>query len=187
MQFKRNVAKAGTYWTAMCVYTHPDGTKCQQVGRKLDDDFYRALYQKIIKIDEKTLEMVEETNEQCQELEAFLEMKQRELAQTEKGIEKMLDLYEEGMITKQRFSERIVGHEKAKSELEAEIEKCKLALAAQVHLVTVEMIPNRIDEFKELWSSAISPGEQNGVYRLLIDRIVYEREGNGMMLEVLYK
>ncbi len=99
----------------------------------------------------------------------------------------MLDSYEEGMITKQRFSERISGHEKTKNELETEMEKCKLTLTAQVHWVTVEMIQNRIDEFKELWSSAISPGEQYGVYRLLIDRIVYEREGNGMMLEVLYK
>lgn len=171
----------------MCVYTHPDGTKCQQVGRKLDDDFYKALYQKIIKIDKQTLEMVEETNEQCQELEALLEVKQRELAQTEKGIEKMLDLYEDGMLTKQRFSERIGGHEKAKSELEVEIEKCKMALRAQVHLVTVEMIQSRIDEFKELWSNAITPSEQNRAYRLLIDRIVYDREENGVTLEVLYK
>ncbi len=91
------------------------------------------------------------------------------------------------MLTKQRFSERIGGHEKTKSELEVEIEKCKLALAAQVHLVTVEMIQNRIDVFKELWSSAISPSEQNRAYRLLIDRIVYDREENGVTLEVLYR
>ena len=57
-----------------------------------------------------------------------------------------------------KFSERIGGHEKAKGELEAEIAKCKLALAAQVHLMTVEMIQSRINEFKELWSSAISLG-----------------------------
>ncbi|MBU2702941.1 hypothetical protein Ga0466249_004076 [Sporomusaceae bacterium BoRhaA] len=99
----------------------------------------------------------------------------------------MLDLYEDGMITKQRFSERIGGHEKMKNELEVEIEKCKLALAAQVHLVTVEMIQNRIDEFKELWSSAITSSEQNRAYRLLIDRIVYDREEDGIILEVLYK
>lgn len=101
--------------------------------------------------------------------------------------EKMLDLYEDGMITKQRFSERIGGHEKTKNEQEAEIDKCKLALAAQVHLVTVEMIQERIDEFKELFSSAISSGEQNRAYRLLIDRIVYDREDNGVTLEILYK
>jgi len=46
MQFKRKETKKEGYWTAMCVYTYPDGTKCQQVGRKLDDDFYKALYQK---------------------------------------------------------------------------------------------------------------------------------------------
>ncbi|MBU2702942.1 hypothetical protein Ga0466249_004077 [Sporomusaceae bacterium BoRhaA] len=76
MQFKRSVTKSGKYWTAMCVYTYPDGTKCEQVGRKLDDAFYKALYQKIIRIDKQTLELVEETNEQCQELEALLEVKQ---------------------------------------------------------------------------------------------------------------
>jgi hypothetical protein len=48
------------------------------------------LYQKKIKLDKQTPELVEETNEQCQEIEALLEMKQRELAQTEKAIEKIL-------------------------------------------------------------------------------------------------
>ena len=53
--------------------------------------------------------------------------------------------------------------------------------------MTVEMIQNRIDEFKELFSSAINPSDQNREFRLLIDRIVYDREDNGLRLEVLYK
>ncbi|MDD4600313.1 MAG: recombinase family protein [Negativicutes bacterium] len=187
MQFKRRETKNGSYWTAMCVYAYPDGTKCDQVGRKLDDAFYKALYQKITKIDEQTLELVDEINEQYQELQALCEMKQKELAQTEQAIENLFELYEDGKIPKQRLSDRIAGHEKTKAELEAEIEKCKTALASQVNLVTVEMVKRRIDEFKNLWLNATDPSDQNSAFRLLIERIVYDRKDDGLRLDVLYK
>lgn len=54
MQYKRFVGKKETYWNAVCVYTYPDGTKCDQKGRKLDAAFYHALYSTITKIDEQT-------------------------------------------------------------------------------------------------------------------------------------
>lgn len=55
------------------------------------------------------------------------------------------------------MADRIAGNEKAKAELEAEIEKCKAALAAQANMVvTVEMVQRRIDEFKVLWINAIN-------------------------------
>ncbi len=85
------------------------------------------------------------------------------------------------------MADRIAGHEKTKVELEVELEKCKTALAAQVNMVTVEMVQKRIDEFKSLWINAINPNEQNRAFKLLIDRIVYDREDNGLRLEVLYK
>ncbi|WP_281253631.1 recombinase zinc beta ribbon domain-containing protein [Sporomusa silvacetica] len=187
MQFKRRETKNGGYWTAMCVYTYPDSTKCDQVGRKLDDAFYKALYQKITKLDEQTLELVDEINEQYQELEALCEMKQKELAQTEQAIENLFELYEDGKIPKQRLSDRIAGHEKTKNELIVEIEKCRVALASQVNLVTVEMVQKRINEFKALWINATDPSDQNRAFRLLIERIVYNRQDNGLSLEVLYK
>ena len=49
------------------------------------------------------------------------------------------------------------------------------------------MVKQRIDEFKVLWTNAVDPSEQNRAFRLLIDRIVYEREADGLRLEVLYK
>ncbi len=187
MQFKRSRTKNGNYWTTLCTYTYPDGRKCDQVGRKLDDDFYKALYQYIIKIDEQTLELVDETSAQYRELMALIEMKQKELEQTEQAIEKLFELFEDGAITKQRLADRIAGHEKTKTELEAEIEKCKTALVSQVNLVTVEMVQKRINEFKNLWTNAVDPSEQNRAFRLLIEKIVYDREDDGLRLEVLYK
>lgn len=131
--------------------------------------------------------MVDEINEQYQELQALIEMKQKELGKTEQAIEKLFELFEDGAITKQRLADRIAGHEKTKVELEAEIEKCKTALAAQVSVVTVEMVQKRINEFKSLWTNAINPSEQNKAFRLLIDRIVYDREDNDLKLDILYK
>lgn len=150
-------------------------------------DFYKALYQHIIKIDEQTLELVDETSAQYMELQALIEMKQKELEQTEQAIENLFELFEDGAITKQRLSDRIAGHEKTKAELETEIEKYKTALAAQGNAVTVEMVQRRIDGFKELWTNAINPNEQNRAFKLLVDRIVYDREEIGLRLEVLYK
>lgn len=60
-------------------------------------------------------------------------------------------------------------------------------MASQIDLVTVEMAQKRINEFKNLWTNAINPSEQNRAFKLLIDRIVYNREDNGLRLDVLYK
>lgn len=49
------------------------------------------------------------------------------------------------------------------------------------------MVQKRIDEFKALWSSATDPSEQNKAFRLLVEKIVYDRIDNGLKLEVLYK
>lgn len=131
--------------------------------------------------------MVEETNEQCQHVQALIKQKQEELIQAEQEIRKLFDLYEDGTITKQRFSERIGVNEDAKKEIQAEVEKYRQMLALNANLVTVELVQKRIDEFKQLWTNATDPSEQNRAFRLLIDKIVYDREENGVTLEVLYK
>ena len=153
----------------------------------MDAAFYHALYSVITKIDKQTLEMIDETSDQYSEMETLLAMQQKELVQTEQAIEKLFELYEDGTISKQRFSERIVIHEKSKKEAQGDIERYRQILAANADMVTMDNIQNRVSEFKALWSTASTPGEKNKAYRLLIDRIVYDREDNGLTLEVLYK
>jgi site-specific DNA recombinase len=60
-------------------------------------------------------------------------------------------------------------------------------LTSQVTIVTLDTIQEQVSEFKELWNNASTPSEKNKAYRLLIDKIVYDREDNGIILEVLYK
>lgn len=49
------------------------------------------------------------------------------------------------------------------------------------------MVQKRIDEFKALWTNAVDASEQNRAFRLLIEKIVYDREDNGLRLDILYK
>lgn len=51
----------------------------------------------------------------------------------------------------------------------------------------VMTVQKRINEFKALWTNAINPNEQNRAFKLLIDRIVHDREDNGLRLDILYK
>jgi len=187
MQYKRFVGKSETYWNAVCVYTYPDGRKCDQKGRKLDSAFYHALYSTITKIDEQTLQMVDTTNDQYSETRTLLEMRQKDLVQIEQAIEKLFELYEDGTISKHRFSDRMAIHDKNKKEAQKDIESYRHLLAANSDMVTLDTIQEQVSEFKELWNNASTPGEKNKAYRLLIDKIIYDREDNGVTLEVLYK
>ncbi|HWQ41841.1 MAG TPA: recombinase family protein [Desulfosporosinus sp.] len=187
MQFKRHPGKTDEYWTAVCVYQYPDGRKCNQTGRKMDEHFYNVLYEKIVKIDDETLKLIEDSDAKYKEISMLLEMKQKELKQIDQAIEKLFDLYEEGVIIKQRFADRISQNEKTKKEIVGEVDLYKRELMMREQTLTVEMIRQRVDEFKVMWRESSTAEEQNLAYRMLVDRIVYDREGTGVSLEVLYK
>lgn len=153
----------------------------------MDDGFYKVLNHHIIKLNNEALALVEETNEQHRELTDLLTLKEKEFVQVEQAMERLFELYEDDTISKQRFSERMAGHEKNKVAIAQEIENFRLALSNMGSDVTIEMVQERIDDFKELWQSASSPIEQNRAYRLLIEKILYDREENGVKLEVLYR
>ncbi|WP_152393813.1 hypothetical protein [Paenibacillus guangzhouensis] len=46
----------------------------------------------------------------------------------------------------------------------------------------VEQIYERIGEFRELWSVAVTSEEKNRALKKLVERIVYDREGNRVEL-----
>ncbi|MGF7048067.1 C4-type Zn-finger protein [Paenibacillus sp. DS2015] len=52
---------------------------------------------------------------------------------------------------------------------------------------TVEQIYERVGEFRELWSDAVTSEEKNQALKKLVERIVYNREGNRVVLTVCYR
>lgn len=51
----------------------------------------------------------------------------------------------------------------------------------------MEQIYERIGEFRELWGAAVTSEEKNRALKKLVERIVYDREGNRVELTVCYK
>ncbi|WP_028544346.1 hypothetical protein [Paenibacillus taiwanensis] len=52
---------------------------------------------------------------------------------------------------------------------------------------TVEQIYERIGEFREFWSAAVTSEEKNRALKKLVERIIYDREGNQVELTVCYR
>ncbi|MEK4510492.1 hypothetical protein [Paenibacillus sp. FSL K6-2524] len=51
----------------------------------------------------------------------------------------------------------------------------------------MEQIYERVGEFRGLWSAAVTSEEKNRVLKKLVERIVYNREGNRVELTICYK
>ena len=77
------------------------------------------------------------------------------------AIEKMLELYEDGAISKQRFSERITTHEKTKVGMETKIERLTIAMAGQVNSVTLPLL-SRFKAVMAFLPAAVAPQALKG-------------------------
>ncbi|SDT56394.1 hypothetical protein SAMN05444162_4999 [Paenibacillaceae bacterium GAS479] len=49
---------------------------------------------------------------------------------------------------------------------------------------TVEQIYDRVGQFRELWSTSVTSEEKNRALKKLVERIVYDREGNRVELTI---
>lgn len=63
---------------------------------------------------------------------------------------KLIELYEEEMITKQQFSQRKEIHENSMIKIKRDIEKYQIIIAGSNVGVTVHKIEDRIQKFKSL-------------------------------------
>ena len=85
----------------------------------------------------------------------------------EQAIEKLFELYEDGTISKQKFAERMVVHDKNEKEAQGDIEKYRQIVASNVDVVTMDNIGDRVNEIKQLWSTVATSSEYNRAYKLL--------------------
>jgi site-specific DNA recombinase len=74
MQFKVGYSKQrGQYWSALCVRSYKDGSRCEQKGKILDDDFFNALYDRIIHVDPNILREIELHGNRFNDTKAIIE------------------------------------------------------------------------------------------------------------------
>lgn len=188
MRIKRRKQNGEFVWSTMCVHVNEDGSTCEQTGRRLDDEFNEAIYKRITKIDQESVQTVNEETMRLQEARALLQSKNDELSKTLKAIEKLIELYEEEMVTKQQFSQRKVAHENSIIKIKRDIEKYQIIIAGSKAGVTVEKIEDRIGKFKSVWEKTANNAQRNKAYRSIVHKIIYDRGEDGkVILRVFYK
>jgi site-specific DNA recombinase len=186
MAFKQGQRQknGSVYYTAVCPYTYPDGEKCSQRGRKLDEEFYKLLYDAVLNID-GLKEVCFETNEQHSH-QRMLQVKQIELDKHKRALEKIFEGYEEQEYTKEVFIQRKHARERQISEVMQEIKALEILLNDEYKMLTEAEIKEALRLFKERWLEITSPQEQNQIISTLVERINYNREGDTVFLEIKY-
>lgn len=116
--------------------------------------------------------------------QVIIEVKAQELKKQKRALDKLHESYEEDMITKQVFLERKGARSRQIQKLEGELKDLRRVVLDEGNYQTVEQIYKRIGEFRELWSASVTSEEKNRALKKLVERIVYDREGNRVELAV---
>ncbi|MDH6428059.1 hypothetical protein BSK62_06415 [Paenibacillus odorifer] len=119
--------------------------------------------------------------------QVIIEVKAQELKKQKRALDKLHESYEEDMITKQVFLERKVVRSRQIQKLEEELKELRKVVVDEGNYPTVDQIYERVGQFRELWSVAVTSEEKNRALKKLVERIVYNREGNRVELTVCYR
>lgn len=119
--------------------------------------------------------------------QVIIEVKVQELNKQKRALDKLHKSYEEDMITKQVFLERKAVRSRQTQKLEEELKDLRKVVEDKGNYPTVEQIYERIGEFRELWGAAVTSEEKNWALKKLVERIVYDRDGNRVELTVYYR
>ncbi len=185
---RKKMAKTGkVYENCKCHYVYPGGTKCKQTGRKLDEAFFDALYQKIINIDDDYLAQLKKQNESIKQQKQLLETKKQELNKHEKALKRIEEAFEEGAYDVKDFKRRKTERKDKINIAKGEIQKLELLIRDSQKEVTLEEMQERIEQFKVSWNKNMSIKEKNKLIRSLVNKIYYDREGSQITLEIEYK
>ncbi|KHL91840.1 hypothetical protein QW71_32600 [Paenibacillus sp. IHB B 3415] len=185
MQFRVGQSKKqGQYWSALCYHHYKDGRKCEQKGKVLDEEFFDALYERIIKVDPNMLQEIELQGRGYNDTKTMIAVKEQELQKHKRALDKLHESYEEDIITKLVFMERKIVRTRQIQKLDEELKDLRKVVVDESSALTMEQIVEQIGKFRELWDVAVTSEEKNRALKKLVERIVYNREGNQVGLTV---
>jgi site-specific DNA recombinase len=120
-------------------------------------------------------------------LHLALKNKQEELKRLESGVDRIKDLFIEGLLDKNEMKAKV---EKMQSQIQAkkeEIRHIEQSLAVMESSRTDEDRLNAIKRFKEAWNTeGISKKELNKLAKEIIDRIELTREGDNVQINIRF-
>lgn len=175
------------HYIALCRYTYKDGSKCSQKGRKCDQEFWDALFDGIIEIDENKIKEAENKTKRKEELKLIIQAKKQALGKNQKAVQRVFQLYEDGDITRTEFSSRKALRDKDKAILEQELRECETELKG-IKGLSKQELGKLVEDFKSNWKNALTDKQKNNALKAIVKKITYDRdsETDEVTLEIEY-
>lgn len=184
----RPEAKTGRiYDFTKCSHVSPLGEKCGQRGIKLTDEFYNAVYEKIINdfMNQEYIEKKIQSQELLSTRTGILNLKKLELREVEEMNERLLDLYLRKNLNEETYMARSRQLEMSINDLKKEISLLDKDIEEE-DMVDIEEVARKIAYFKENWLTAITTKEKNDLLKSVVKVIYYDRCGDEVKLEIEY-
>lgn len=172
------------YYHTRCNHRMTDGSKCPQVGVKMDDRFYNALYNTIIHkyIDADKINRILQSNTEKQERDKLLAVKEKALQTEEKALSFARSEYELGHYTIDDLEDAKQRREPVIKKLKKEIHELKSKTFSSI---TKKEVEQKLKNFKNTWKAS-SDQTKNEILKTMLKKIWYDREGDDVIFEIEY-
>lgn len=160
------------YYVATCSHKFPDGSRCKQIGYKLE--LLNQLVSKdLFTLDPERLSDLIEESKQQQNKMIVIENYKQDLPKINVALDKIYDAYEDGLISKQKFAERKNKKEQQKNEILDKIEELESQV---VNVIDINKYMTVFNKLKETWhSEPLDEATRNHIIHLITSKIFYNR------------
>lgn len=178
---------SGKKYVKTCLTTNRFGNRCH--NRSLNVEvIYAQLFLDLEEYEQQLLNHEpKEKQGDSSALQLALHNKLEELERSEKGIDRIKDLFIDEVIDKLEMKKRIAKQQKLMQTKKEEIRSIEQSLAVIENVRTDDDRLHAIREFKKAWNTeGIGKRELNTLAKQLIDRIEYVREGNNINIKIQF-
>ncbi|WP_055669113.1 zinc ribbon domain-containing protein [Desnuesiella massiliensis] len=166
-----------------CQHHDPIGNKCDNPGIRTDV-IVQAIFNELEKYENEIMNSSTDVSENETELiKSALTQKQKDLQKNEKALDNLIEMREDGEITKDKYLQRKKIREESMNKIKKEIEELQERLLKREQATNQKRLYN-IQEFRRLWKTADSPQLKNQFLKTIIDRIDYIRTGDNIQVHV---
>lgn len=183
MKFQRK--ENGTVLVKPCRKLNAHGIPCNNDGGTIEH-IHLAVKESLKEFEEQIMNAPVVIDQKQLGLEAALKTKEEELQVMEYGLDRIQDLYVMGSIDRQQLKVRQERHRSLIQQKRNEIEELRVSIGGYDSISNDERLL-RVEELKRSWTSLdIETRERNRLARRIIEKILYQRKGDQVHIDVQF-
>lgn len=171
-----------------CWYKNDIGTKCDNEGM-ITNDIYDYIFNDLVTYKSQLQETIQSTdnNNNVKIIEDRMTVLNQELNNKQKALLRIQEAFENGVYSLEQFKDRKEVIEKAIDSLYSDLN----LLSIELRQVDVESIDEKIKKidtfFMQIRSESLSNIDKNRLYKSIIEKILWTKQGQEVTIEVVYK